>query len=230
MKVAGEKLTKEKVCDRPDLPWQFSVIDSNTINAWCLPGGKIGFYKGLIERMDQEKDDFGVGHFSLEAKVAAALGHEITHAAARHTARGIELTVLLLTITKTIQIALHCFLASKMNGKNVGSPNEEDNSLIIGVDWVFARLNVLIMQLLQLHSSRSHEYEADKFGMVYLQRAGYNPKVAIWLQKFMAKEDPETGYSCIDKMMNLFSTHPHPEDRVKANEKTLEEINQGILK
>ncbi|HSW86314.1 MAG TPA: hypothetical protein VLG49_02320, partial [Rhabdochlamydiaceae bacterium] len=37
MKVAGAKLSK--VSDRPDLPWQFSVIDSNTINAWCLPGG-----------------------------------------------------------------------------------------------------------------------------------------------------------------------------------------------
>jgi beta-barrel assembly-enhancing protease len=224
---AGNKLAKAS--DRPELPFQFSVIKSNVLNAWCAPGGKVAFYKGLIDRMDKEKDSFGVGHFTLEEKIAAVLGHEITHAAARHSARGIELSILLFTVSKTIEVALHIFLAGKMNDKDIGSPGRRNDPLLIGMDWVFARVNALIFKLIQLHSTRGNEYEADKYGMVYLKRAGYDPKAAIWVQKFFAKEQPKTHYTLIDKAIHVLSSHPHSEDRAKRNEKTLEEINKKIL-
>ncbi len=52
--------------------WEFNVIEENTLNAFCLPGGKVFFYTGILKIMDN--DD----------QIAAVMGHEIAHALARH--------------------------------------------------------------------------------------------------------------------------------------------------
>ncbi|UTW44697.1 M48 family metalloprotease [bacterium SCSIO 12696] len=68
----GQKLAK--VSDRPDLPYEFTVLNSSVPNAWALPGGKIAINRGLLVYLEDE------------AQLAAVLSHEIVHAAARHTA------------------------------------------------------------------------------------------------------------------------------------------------
>lgn len=57
---------------RPNLPWQFYVVDSSVINAFALPGGPVFISRGLLERMDNE------------AQLAGVLGHEVGHVTARH--------------------------------------------------------------------------------------------------------------------------------------------------
>lgn len=57
---------------RPDLPWEFHVLDSEVINAFALPGGKVFISRGLMEKLDNE------------AQLAGVLGHEIGHVTARH--------------------------------------------------------------------------------------------------------------------------------------------------
>ena len=58
--------------DNPDLPWEFTLLDSDVINAFALPGGKVFMSRGLAERMTNE------------AQLAGVLGHEIGHVTARH--------------------------------------------------------------------------------------------------------------------------------------------------
>lgn len=60
------------VADRPDFQWEFKVIAENTVNAFCLPGGKVAFYDGIMPVC------------ANEAGVAVVMGHEIGHAIARH--------------------------------------------------------------------------------------------------------------------------------------------------
>ncbi len=72
----GKKLAK--VSDRPDLPYEFVVINNSVPNAWALPGGKIAINRGLLIALDNE------------AQLAAVLAHEIVHAAARHGAKNVE--------------------------------------------------------------------------------------------------------------------------------------------
>lgn len=72
----GHKLAA--VCDRPDLPFEFVVLDNETPNAWTLPGGKIAVNRGLLIELHSE------------AELAAVLSHEIVHAAARHGAQSLE--------------------------------------------------------------------------------------------------------------------------------------------
>lgn len=52
--------------------WQFSLLQSSDVNAWCMPGGKVAFYTGIMPIAQDEKG------------VAVVMGHEIAHAIARH--------------------------------------------------------------------------------------------------------------------------------------------------
>lgn len=76
----GQRLVR--VSDRK-LPYEFSVINDSTPNAWALPGGKIAVNRGLLWELGSE------------AELAAVLAHEIVHAAARHGAQGMQRGVLL---------------------------------------------------------------------------------------------------------------------------------------
>ncbi len=77
----GQRLAAHS--DRPDLPYEFVVINDSTPNAWALPGGKIAIHRGLLTELNDE------------AELAAVLAHEIVHAAARHSAQGQEVGTLL---------------------------------------------------------------------------------------------------------------------------------------
>ncbi|MDG2293378.1 MAG: M48 family metalloprotease, partial [Methylophilaceae bacterium] len=72
----GKKLAA--VSDRPDLPYEFVLINDSVPNAWAMPGGKIAFNRGLLYELNSE------------AELAAVMGHEIVHAAARHGAKNME--------------------------------------------------------------------------------------------------------------------------------------------
>ena len=76
----GQKLAA--VSDRK-LPYEFVVLDNSVPNAWALPGGKIAVNRGLLTEL------------TSEAELAAVLGHEIVHAAARHGAKAQERGVLM---------------------------------------------------------------------------------------------------------------------------------------
>ena len=66
----GQRLAA--VSERPDLPWEFHVVNSSVINAFALPGGKIFISRGLLAKLENE------------AQLAGILGHEIGHVTAQH--------------------------------------------------------------------------------------------------------------------------------------------------
>src|SRR5687768_15083045 len=73
--VSGIGLRLAKVSERPNLPWQFAVVDQAAINAFALPGGFIYLTRGILPYLD------------TEAELAGVLGHEIGHVTARHAAQ-----------------------------------------------------------------------------------------------------------------------------------------------
>ena len=82
------------VSGRDDFAWEFNVIESDDVNAFCLPGGKVFFYTGILALM--ENDD----------QIATVMGHEIAHALARHGAERMSMQMVSQAGAQILAVAL----------------------------------------------------------------------------------------------------------------------------
>ena len=245
VKEIGDELAA--LAKRKDIKFEFTVIASIKDNAWCLPGGKIGINSGLIRNM--EKDDST--NLNLREKIAAVLSHEIVHADARHTGRSLELRLLLISIIKAAQlfIVYHWVLKSydakikeavqKQDGSLIQVLASERDSQAERVGYLFEVASSWLISGISLCNSRSHELESDRYGMRMirdfskLQRHDFNqnsPTAAIWLQEFFKKHHShDTKSNFLNRVINYFSTHPSPEERLEANKQTWQDLQNGRL-
>lgn len=170
------------VSDR-DLPFEIVVLNSSIPNAWAMPGGKMAINRGLLTQLNSE------------AELAAVLGHEIVHSAARHSAKSQERNMLLQGGVIAAQIA---------------SAGSDYSNLIAGGA-------VLGSQLVTTRYGRDAELESDLYGMEYMVRAGYNPNAAIDLQQTFVRlsEGRQSGW-----VEGLFASHPPSPERVARNRET----------
>ncbi len=220
VRETGEKIAKTS--DRPDLPYLFKVLDIRKENAWCMPGGKIAFYEGLVKAFQNETRDFGVGTFTLEEKIAAVLGHEIVHAAARHSTTAFEFGLIVSAIVTALYEAIALVFSD--------DEGELSKNLPWPIEFVLDKLHYLAITLITSPGDRAAEFESDKFGMVYLHRAGYRPEAAIWLQEFFASQEISTENKVLDWALSFFETHPDSKERADANRETLKLIQNGTLR
>ncbi len=157
LQSVGPKIAK--AANRPNDAWEFVVFDSQELNAWVLPGGKVGFYKGLMDFCDN--DDM----------VAAVLGHEVGHVVARHAA---------LRAGQQTATSLGLQLGGAALGSAVKLSSDQLN-LAMAVAGAGAQVGIL------LPFSRDNELEADKLGVDYAHAAGYDVTQAIRLWEKMGK-------------------------------------------
>lgn len=183
----GNKLAA--VSDRK-LPYEFVVLNNSVPNAWAMPGGKIAFNRGLLYELNSE------------AELAAVLGHEIVHAAARHGAKTIERGVLMQGAALAVGV-----LAGDSNYAG----------LIVGSGQVG-------LQLVSTKYGRDAESESDLYGMRYMKLAGYDPTAAVTLQETFVRLSKDRKSNFLE---GLFSSHPPSEARVAANKVTLAQIGAG---
>ena len=176
----GQKLAA--VSDRK-LDYEFKVINDSTPNAWALPGGKIAVNRGLLTELGSE------------AELAAVLGHEIVHAAARHGAQGMERGILLEGAVLATGLAM--------------SDNQYAGLATAGA--------TVAAGLIGQKYSRDAESESDYYGMRYMARAGYDPKAAVQLQETFVRlaDGKESNW-----LAGLFASHPPSRERVEANRQT----------
>lgn len=177
------------VSDR-GLPYEFSVINDSTPNAWALPGGKIAINRGLLAELGSE------------AELAAVLGHEIVHAAARHGAQGMERGILLQGAVMAAGVA--------------ASGSDYADLAVGGAD--------LAAGLVGQKYGRDAERESDYYGMQYMARAGYDPRAAVRLQETFVRlsEGKQSNW-----LSGLFSSHPPSQERVEANRQTAQTFPPG---
>jgi predicted Zn-dependent protease len=159
--------------DKPAFHWKVTLLRKNEANAYCLPGGKIVVYTGILPVTGND------------ASLATVLGHEVAHATAEHAAERIEREHL----TKVA--------AAIVAGGVAFTPRQ------------YVRVFALLGVADSLPFSRSQESEADHIGLVYMARAGYDPRqaVAFWKRmqrKSKGKQPPEFA-----------SDHPSDEHRIE---------------
>jgi predicted Zn-dependent protease len=146
-----------------DFKWQFALIESEQKNAWCMPGGKIAFYTGILPIC---KNDDGI---------AAVMGHEIAHAFARHTVEKLTQSSMIQMATIGISNSRYSQLLNRsFRIGNVGG-NVYNSVVKYGIFLPF---------------SRNMESEADYLGMGFMNLAGFNIKepAKLW-QRMMAGQE-----------------------------------------
>lgn len=169
-----------------EFAWEFNVLDDGkTVNAFCLPGGKVGVYTGIIPIAENT------------AGLAAVMGHEVAHAVLRHSAERMSQQ---LVMQLGMALATVSFQDSKYKDLIAGA---------LGVGTVYG---------ITLPFSRYHEAEADRVGLEYMAKAGYDPSEAIQLWYRMAEE------SNGQRPPEFLSTHPDPAQRAKKLQAQLPEV------
>jgi len=188
LQEVGKKLAA--VSDRPNLPYEFVVLNHSVPNAWAMPGGKIAFNRGLLYELNSE------------AELAAVMGHEIVHAAARHGAKSMERGML---------------LQASMIAVGIGAQGTDYANLIVGGSQLGA-------QLISSKYGRDAESESDYYGMLYMKKAGYDPTEAVTLQETFVRLSKGRK---TDLISGLFASHPPSPKRVADNKITLKKIGAG---
>lgn len=164
--------------------WEYILIESPEVNAWCMPGGKIAVYTGIMPVL------------KTEAALAAVLGHEVAHATRRHGkqqyARSMNTNLLGLIVGGAIAAGGQILCQTR------------ECKLLTGIGGAAAGIATTFFTL---KYSRSDESEADLYGQQYMAKAGYDPaeSIKLWQRMSVAsggKAPPE-----------ILSTHPSDSTR-----------------
>ncbi|MFV0416145.1 MAG: M48 family metallopeptidase [Chthoniobacterales bacterium] len=176
------------VVNVPNAKWEFVVFEDKTPNAFALPGGKVGVNTGILPIT---QNDTGL---------AVVLGHEVAHVTARHGGERASQNTLLSIGGNVVDLGLSIF------GGSIGAVTR---SIAMGAYGIGAQYGIM------LPFSRTHEYEADKIGLLYTARAGYDPREAIAFWQRMEKASKG------NKIPEFLTTHPMDKNRIKALQKAM---------
>ena len=183
----GQRLAA--VSDRK-LPYEFAVLNNSIPNAWALPGGKIAVNRGLLTQLNSESE------------LAAVLGHEIVHAAARHSAQAMSRGMLIQGGLIAAQVAAH--------------DSDYGNIAMMGAG--------IGAQLLTQRYSREAELEADRYGIDYMKSAGYDAQGAVSLQETFVKLNDRKDSNWLS---GLFASHPPSLERLDTNRRKVAGLPPG---
>lgn len=159
--------------------WEIVLFEDDTANAFALPGGKIGVHSGLLKvAVNQDQ-------------LAAVLGHEVAHVLSRHGAE---------RISQQIGLELALQTAETMSQNKM--ENQENQQILMSALGLGAQLGVL------LPFSRTHESEADLYGIDLMAQAGFDPRQSVNLWQNMAAASGSN-------IPQFLSTHPNPDKRIE---------------
>lgn len=168
------------VVELPGAQWEFVLFENpRTPNAFCLPGGKVGVYTGILP-ITQDADG-----------LATVIGHEVAHAVARHGAERMSEALLIELGGQVLAVAL-------------GARGALTRQVALQAYGIGAEVGRA------LPHSRSQELEADQLGLLYMARAGYDPRKAVAFWRRFQAYNQERGGSRVE----FLSTHPLDDRRI----------------
>ncbi len=171
--------------------WEFVVFEDDSVNAFAMPGGKVGVFTGLINLAGSDDE------------IAAVIGHEIAHVTLRHANERMSQSLAVIAATLGTQYAV----------KDQDAQIRKSVLLAVGLG---SQLGVL------LPYSRVHESEADRIGLLYTARAGFDPRAAI---TFWERTEAEARKSASPP--EFLSTHPSTGNRIRELNSMMPEALQA---
>ena len=196
----GKRIAAVASKDLPGAQWEFVVFESKEANAFCLPGGKVGVYTGILPIT---KDDAGL---------ATVMGHEVGHAVAHHGA-------------SRMSQAMVSQGLGQAAGSWVGTTKYAQYQ-----DTFMSLYGAGSQVLVELPYSREQESEADHIGVVYMARAGYDPKEAVTFWERFAAYNQQQGGSSSSYFSKFLRTHPIDSVRIADLKKWLPEAQAAFAR
>jgi predicted Zn-dependent protease len=184
----GAKMAAQTEGENPTLPWEFTLLNTPMVNAFALPGGKVFFTRGLAEKL------------TSEAQMAGVIGHEIGHVTAEHGAQRIASQTAF-----NVGIAVGAVLVESSEDKKVRNAGR------LVVPAVAIAGNIVLLKY-----GRDEELEADRLGVRYMSKVGYNPRGQREVMEVLA------SLSKGGSTPEFLSTHPNPLDRVAQVDRLLQ--------
>ena len=173
---------------------EFVLLDSPQLNAFAAPGGIIGVNGGLFI------------HAQTEAEYASVMAHELAHLSQRHFARGLE-------AQQRMQLPM---MAAMLAGVVAAAAGAGDAGIAAIVSTQAAAIQA------QRRFSRQNEQEADRIGIVNLERAGYDPRAMPSMFGRLMRQ-----YRYDQKPPEFLLTHPVSESRIADTTNRAEQYAQG---
>jgi len=171
-----------KVSHLPNLPYEVHLAEAPIVNAWAAPGGKIMVYSGL---WDPKK---GLVNKDSDPEIAAVLSHEIAHVTARHVTESLTQNMTLMLAGQVAASAI------AVGGAGTGAN-------------IFSQVFSTGYNIYAPSYSRKNEAEADRIGLFYMAKAGYDPAAAVEVWKRAAQKRGDAG--------SIFASHPSNGDRAR---------------
>jgi predicted Zn-dependent protease len=169
-----------------NLPYKATFVgDPDFVNAYALPGGNIMVFEGIWNPKE--------GLVRTVDELAAVIGHELAHVNCRHS-----------TEAMTRQVLPNLLLSAFM----IWATIKDDDSMQLLAGGLLLGYNGLVVT----KYSRKDELEADRVGMMYMARAGFDPEAAPRVWERLANGSD----SQFKKTLSIFSTHPR--DKLRADE------------
>jgi predicted Zn-dependent protease len=138
--------------------WEFRTVQNKELNAWCMPGGKVCFYTGILPICKSEDG------------IAVVMGHEVAHAIAEHGRERMSRAMIAQGVTQVGAVAAGMATGDQRIMEIAGQ--------VLGIGTQVGGV---------LPNSRKQEAESDKIGLVLMAMAGYNPKESVEFWKRMAE-------------------------------------------
>ena len=181
--------------------WEYHLVQSGQVNAWCMPGGKIVVYSGILP------------YTQNEAGLATVLGHEVSHAIAEHGNERMSEGLVANGLLQAGQVAT----GIATSGRSAQTQALFQQAIGVGGPLMYQYFGAL-------PHSRKQESEADHLGLIFMSMAGYNPAEAITFWTRMAKAGGGKAPA------EFFSDHPSDERRIADLNKLLPDAQKFYAK
>lgn len=175
------------VSDLPHLPYEVTLFHTGIVNAAAAPGGQLMVFEGLY---DPEK-----GLVQDEDELAAVIAHEIAHVNCRHS-------------TEELSKVATAGLLAELGAALAERKGHDDLATFFRAAFIVGSVFYI-----PLHSQQN-EFEADRVGLFYMAKAGYDPRAAPRIWKRVAERQKKEH-----EKASIFATHPSSWDRYRALEK-----------
>ena len=222
--------------------YRVTTVRSSQMNAFCVPGGGMVVFSQIVKELhggigqikestitlaDGSKVTVDLRKVKLQDALGALMGHEMTHAASRHSMASMSARFILLGVLKIVRVFL---LASILVPKKEKEKSEKKDEVDLSmaerlVGWSEDKIG----HVAGLIRGRSCESEADVTGTYFLRQADLNPLGALFLLEVLSRSEDNVS-SFFHRYFEFLYTHPHGENRKRAVFAAIAELDHAKLK